>query len=157
MATKPEILPMDCRRYFMMPQGPEDGGYYVYGKPSDGVYQYAHSRTITALLQIAWEWQGLDNRRIGVGDISLADGAASTMHGTHRSGLEIDVRPIRKDGEEVPVLWTQHSYDHEATNKLIELFYTYAPVDYILFNDPDIPRVKPHKKHDDHFHVKLRG
>lgn len=76
---------------------------------------------------------------------------------THRSGLEVDIRPMRKDGVEVPVLWTQRAYDQEATSKLIELFYTYAPVDFILFNDPDLPRVKAHKKHDDHFHVTLRG
>lgn len=157
MATAPDILPMDCRRYFMLPQGPEDGGYYVYGRPSNGVYQYAQSRMMTVLLQIAWEWQGLDKRRMGVGDISLADGVASNMHSTHKSGLEVDIRPLRKDGAEAPVRWDQQGYDHDATAALIDLFFIFAPVDFILFNDPHIPGVKPFRHHDDHFHVQLRG
>lgn len=157
MATAPEILPMDSRRYFMLPQAPEDGGYYVYGRPSNGVYQYAHARTMTALLQIAWDWQQIDNRRFGVGDISLADGVGSRLHTTHKSGLEVDIRPLRTDGAEVPVRWQQQGYDHAATAMLIEMFYDCAPVEYILFNDPNIPRVKQFKGHDDHFHVQLRG
>lgn len=157
MASKPDILPMDCRRYFMLPQGPEDGGYYVYGDPGRGVYQYAHSKMIVALLQIAWEWQSMDARRFGVGDISLADGVKSKLHATHSTGLEVDIRPLRKDGAEVGVLWYQQGYDHDATNKLIELFYTYAPVDYVLFNDPEIFRTKPARNHDNHFHVKMRA
>jgi hypothetical protein len=50
-----------------------------------------------------------------------------------------------------------HEYDHAATARLIELFRTFAPVAVILFNDPDIPFVQHFPRHNDHFHVKMRG
>ena len=69
----------------------------------------------------------------------------------------MDVRPLRKDGRQVAVTWSQIEYDKEATAKLIDLFRTYAPVARIYFNGPDIPFVTKMIKHDNHFHVKLRG
>lgn len=155
-------VPMqDSRRFFILPQSPADSGYYVYGnlhgKPANGAYQYAHPVMMTALLRIALEWQMIDNRRFGIGDISLADGVKTPDHGGHRSGLDVDVRPLRKDGREEPVTWRDHEYDHKATWTLIHLFHLFAPVVNVIFNDPDIPGLLKLPKHDDHFHVKLRG
>ena len=31
-----ELQPQDSRHYFMLPQAPEDAGYYVYGTPAGG-------------------------------------------------------------------------------------------------------------------------
>lgn len=67
------------------------------------------------------------------------------------------VRPVRKDGLEEPVEWSQPQYDKAATAKLIELFRTFSPVKFILFNDASIAFVKPAGRHDDHFHVALIG
>lgn len=151
----------DSRSYFMLPQAPEDSGYYVYGrlnkKPSLGAYQYAHPTMMTTILRVAREWQVIDKRRFGVGDISLAGGVPHKDHGSHLSGLEVDVRPVRKDGLHEPVTWRDKQYDREATAKLIELFRIYAPVVLVLFNDTEIPFVRTAIHHDDHFHVKLRG
>lgn len=69
----------------------------------------------------------------------------------------MDVRPLRKDGLHLPVTWHQKEYDHNATLRLVELFRTFAPVELIYFNGPDIPFVIKKVKHDNHFHVKLRG
>lgn len=151
----------DSRGFYMLPQAPTDSGYYVYGKlygrPARGAYQYAHPIMMTAILRVAWQWQAVDARRIGIGDISLAGGSKPPDHASHRSGLEVDVRPLRKDGLELPVSWFDAQYDKTGTAKLIELFRTLAPVVTILFNGPDIPFVKKAPRHDDHFHVKLRG
>lgn len=156
-----EIQPKDSRAYFMLPQAPEDAGYYVYGKidgrPSHGAFQYAPPSMMTAILRVEREWQALDNRKFGVGDISLAGGPANKDHKTHRTGLEVDVRPLRKDGLHFPVTWDQEEYDHDATLRLVELFRTFVPVELIYFNGPDIPFVIKKVKHDNHFHVKLRG
>jgi hypothetical protein len=73
------------------------------------------------------------------------------------SGLEVDVRPLRKDGLEAPVRWFDPEYDHDATAALIEVFRFHAPVVLIYFNGPEIQFVTRMAKHDDHFHVKLRG
>jgi penicillin-insensitive murein DD-endopeptidase len=152
---------LDSRRFFMLPQAPMDSGYYVYGKlygkPARGAYQYAHPVMMTAILRVALEWQAIDRRRIGVGDISLAGGPKPPDHDSHRSGLEVDIRPLRTDGREEAVTWRDRQYDKEGTIKLIELLRTYAPVEKILFNGPDVPFVLKWHDHDDHLHVKLRG
>lgn len=79
------------------------------------------------------------------------------MQTPHRSGLEVDIRPMRKDGAEKPVFWWDAAYDKAGTIKLIELFRACAPVVEVLFNWPDVPFVKTCLGHDHHFHVKLRG
>jgi murein endopeptidase len=58
---------------------------------------------MTAILRVALEWQAVDKRRIGIGDISLAGGVQTPDHASHITGLEVDVRPLRKDGLEEPV------------------------------------------------------
>jgi penicillin-insensitive murein endopeptidase len=157
-----QLQPKDSRKYFMLPQAPQDAGYYVYGllngRPSDGEYQYAHPSMMTAILRVEREWQAIDDRRFGVGDISLAGGIQTPDHQTHRKGLEVDVRPLRKDGREEGVRWTDTKhYDKDGTAILIGLFRIFAPVVLIYFNDPLVPGVSKMVKHDDHFHVLLRG
>lgn len=156
-----QMQPKDSRSYFMLPQAPEDAGYYTYGtlngKPAKGASHYAHPSMITAILRVEREWQLLDNRKFGVGDISLAGGPDHPDHATHTLGFEVDIRPIRKDGKHVPVTIHDHqAYDFEATAKLIGLFHIYANVMVTYFNDLRIPFVKKAKFHDNHFHVSLR-
>ncbi|TFW35555.1 penicillin-insensitive murein endopeptidase [Massilia horti] len=151
----------DKRHFFMLPQAPAESGYYTYGKlygePAMGAYQYAHPIMMSTILRVALEWQAIDRRRIGIGDISLPDGRETPDHGGHKTGLDVDVRPLRKDGLEQRVTWNDPQYDHEATRKLIHLFRTLAPVKFVVFNDPRVPFVARADKHDDHFHVTLRG
>lgn len=163
MSEQPDPLrpTQDSRGFFMLPQAPMDSGYYTYGmmdkKPDRGGYQYAHPAMMSAILRVALEWQAIDKRRFGVGNISRADGRDDDEHNSHINGLQVDVRPVRKDGLELPVTWRDRQYDGDATAKLIELFRTFAPVKLVLFNDTNIPFVRIAKKHDDHFHVALIG
>jgi penicillin-insensitive murein endopeptidase len=152
-----EVQPKDSRAYFVLPQAPEDAGYYVYGTPANGGGQYAHSVMMTSILMVEREWQAIDHRKFGIGNISLAGGADFAKHSTHKSGLEVDVRPLRKDGAQVPVAWYQTGYDRDATAKLIALFRAFAPVVLVYFNDTHIPHVTSLIDHDNHFHVKLRA
>jgi hypothetical protein len=78
-------------------------------------------------------------------------------HATHRSGLEVDVRPVRKDGQRLPCSIYDAQYDKAATVKLIDLFRKYAQLKVVLFNDLSIPHVLRAKGHHDHFHVQLIG
>ena len=153
--------PEDSRHFFMLPQAPVDSGYYVYGelhkKPARGAYQYASPLMMTAILRVAFERQAIDKRRFGVGDISIAGGVATPDHRSHKNGLQVDIRPLRKDGLEEGVIWSDPQYDKEGTKRLIEMFRTFAPVVQIFFNDPNIPFVKKMRNHDNHFHVELRG
>lgn len=145
----------DSRKFFMLPQGYEGGGYYTYGTPDQGRSQYAHPRLITLIGLVAAAWAAIDERKFGIGNISLADGAKHPDHMTHRSGLEVDVRPVRKDGRRLPCSIHDAQYDRAATAKLIDLFRRNAVLKVVLFNDLLIPHVTPAKRHSDHFHVQL--
>jgi len=152
----------DSRGFFMLPRSLGESGYYTYGlmdkKPDRGGYQYPHPIMMQAILRVALEWQAVDKRRIGIGNISRADAFDDEDHGQHRDGLQVDIRPVRKDGLEIPVVWQDaRHYDKEATAKVIELFRTFAPVKRVRFNDTSIPFVKWTAGHDDHFHVELIG
>jgi hypothetical protein len=151
----------DSRGFFMLPQAPAESGYYTYGKlygqPAKGAYQYPHPLMMSAILRVALEWQAIDRRRMGIGDISLPDGKKTPDHGGHRTGLDVDVRPLRTDGLEQAVTWRDPHYDPEATRRLIDLFRALTPVKFIIFNDPRIPFCARADKHDDHFHVTLLG
>lgn len=165
-----EFHPKDTRGYFMLPQAPEGSGYYVYGNiggvPGTGHRaQYAHPSLMTLLLCIEREWQAIDDRKFGVGNISIDGGGEYDGHATHRKGLEVDIRPVRKDkltGQAARLTRFDDVYDREATIKLIRLFAWQVTVRLIYFNDEQVQksiggsRVRFAPRHDDHFHVELR-
>ena len=155
----PETQAQDSRGYFMLPQAPEDAGYYVYGTPGAGAFQYAHPAMIKLIMCVEREWSTIDNRKFGVGNISLAGGLANKDHATHVDGLQVDVRPLRKDGHHASVNWHQtEQYDRNATGILIGLFFAHPFVKKILFNDSSVyPGVKQWIHHDDHFHVGIQA
>jgi penicillin-insensitive murein endopeptidase len=152
-----EVQPKDSRGYFMLPQAPEDAGYYVYGTPEAGAGQYAHPCMMTVLLFVEREWQAGDHRKFGIGNISLAGGGRFKPHDSHKDGLQVDVRPLRTDGARVPVNYFQASYDKHGTARLISLFQAHPAVLKVYFNDLGISGVLPLKNHDNHFHVAMRG
>lgn len=150
------IQPYDSRGFVMIPQAPEDAGYYVYGDPGAGVNQFVHPKMLTLILAVEREWQAIDYRKFGVGDISAAGGPKMSGHDSHRSGVEVDIRPIRKDGRQVGCTYRDGLYDRTATERLITLFRNCAASPLLIFfNDVKIPGVKPLAKHDNHFHVQF--
>lgn len=94
-------------------------------------------------------------RGFGIGNVSLADGAPFPPHRSHRSGLQVDIRPIRKDWKREPVRYTDSGYDRLATMKLVNLIWQTGMVARIAFNDVSIPRVERMAGHDDHLHVEV--
>ncbi|MES2128373.1 MAG: penicillin-insensitive murein endopeptidase [Pseudomonadota bacterium] len=151
-----QIAPQDNRSYFVLPQAYEGGGYYTYGLPGSGRSQYAHPALISLLMQVATRWCGMEQRKFGVGDISLANGIPHPDHRSHRNGLQVDIRPLRKDGKELACSRLSAEYDRDGTAKLIGLFGAIDQVQRIFFNDHSISGVRPYARHDDHFHVEVR-
>lgn len=152
-----EDLPStDTRGFQMLPQGLEQVGYYTYGTPGGGAAQFAHPRLLSLLYRIESLWQAEDDRKLGIGNISQAGGTKMKDHRSHRSGLEVDVRPLRRDGENMRVTRFDKLYDRDATAKLIGLFLDSGEVDVVYFNDLRIRSVKFLMGHDDHFHVTVR-
>lgn len=162
------IQPKDRRGYFMLPQAPEDAGYYVYGNlghvPGTGhLAQYAHPELLSLIFYVEREWQALCDRKFGIGNISIDGGFPYDDHATHRSGLEMDCRPVRNDsvtGPAAHVSYRDPVYDQAATIKLIRLFAQRPEVKIIYFNDVAVQkavgaRVTSCAGHNDHFHVGL--
>ena len=105
----------DSRGFPMLPQGFEGGGYYTYGRPGSGLFQYAHPRMMTLLIQVACEWCAVDPRKFGVGNISLAGGRGNNGHRSHRNGRQVDIRVLRTDGLHIPCTRLDSAYDRRAT------------------------------------------
>ncbi|MCS0589051.1 type VI secretion system tube protein TssD [Massilia norwichensis] len=98
-----------------------------------------------------------DGKPIKYYEVELENVLISNMdHRSHINGLQVDVRPLRKDGLHLPVTWKQIEYDGEATAKLIEIFFTHPFVKQVLFNDARIPGVRHWDRHDDHFYVAIK-
>lgn len=102
MSTGVPIQPKESRGYYMLPQAPEDAGYYVYGTlhnvPGTGqLAQYAHPNLLTVIFQIERQWRAICDRKFGIGNISIDGGLAYDNHKSHQKGIEMDCRPVRKD------------------------------------------------------------
>ncbi|MBP1205238.1 murein endopeptidase [Duganella sp. 1411] len=161
------IQPKDSRGYFMLPQAPEDAGYYVYGNvgnvPNTGhLAQYAHPDLLSVIFYIEREWQAICDRKFGIGNISIDGGIPYDGHNTHLRGIEVDCRPVRKDkltGPDARVSYFDAVYDRGATIKLLRLFAQHPEVKTIYFNDAEVQkaigRVTSCAGHNDHFHVEL--
>lgn len=84
-------------------------------------------------------------------------------HNTHMKGIEMDIRPVRKDklvGQAARCSYRDAVYDQAATIKLVSLFLQHPLVKLIYFNDAKVrevcgPLVKPWRDHDDHLHIGL--
>lgn len=102
--------------------------------------QYAHRNLLSLIFYVEREWQAIDDRKFGIGNISLAEGR-KYEHSTHQKGIEMDIRPIRKDklvGQAARVSRFDAVYDHEATIKLVRLFLRLPMVRTVYFNDAKV-------------------
>jgi hypothetical protein len=97
----------------------------------------------------------------GLGDASLEHGSDIAGHSYHERGLELDLRPIRRDRLQCRwgTSWRWTSYDRTATRVLIRALRVAAPghVRVIYFNDPVFIReglTRWFTGHDDHLHVR---
>src|ERR1700733_4282955 len=83
-------------------------GYYIYSPSSR---QFGTADTVSMLLEIARQqhWN-LPAAPIGIGDLSLEDGAYMPPHHAHRHGRNVDLRPFRKDHHKLPTTIHDRSY-----------------------------------------------
>ncbi|MER5941467.1 penicillin-insensitive murein endopeptidase [Streptomyces sp. NPDC001928] len=135
-------------------QGP---GFYADG-PRER--HFARPETVRALLATALGWHDArpGGPRIGFREISVRGGGPVTGHGSHRLGLDVDIRPVRADGKEAPALWNQPGYSQSLTQELVDRLHGNGvlPVHFILFNDPHVRGVRKWDGHDNHLHVRFR-
>lgn len=146
----------DDRGFFALPPAAEGSAYYRYGTPGNGAGQFSHPQMLNFIFMLAFHWGGKDDRKIGIGNVSLKNGQAFPPHRSHRSGLDVDMRPMRLDGKELPVSMNSREYDRAGTSKLVEAIWQTGMVSFVGFNDIMIPRVKTLPGHHDHLHITLK-
>ena len=127
------------------------------GIPQDAGRVWGHPQVIQALISIGsmWYQSHPSGPRIQIGDISFANGAVMAPHSSHRKGLDVDLRPVRNDGGELPVSFTDQKYSRALTQELVNLIRgnKVLSVRSILFNDPNVNGVTYWSGHNDHLHV----
>ena len=130
-------------------------GLYTFHRTANS--HWGKEETITALLRIG-HILGQQFSAFGVGHISKKDGSVFKPHASHRKGIDVDIRPLRKDGLPRPVTIYQAQYDREATCQLLELIRAQSKVKTILFNDPVLIKeglCRKYAGHDNHLHVRF--
>jgi hypothetical protein len=138
---------------------PEGPGFVAYAvrRPH---HRFGCPETVRALQHVAARWRSAHpaGPRIGVGDLSLRGGGPIWGHCSHQCGIDVDLRPLRRDGIEGGVRWDSPAYSAELTGELVGLLHRndVLPVEFVLFNDRDLPGVRPYRNHDDHLHVRFR-
>jgi hypothetical protein len=140
-------------------------GYYSYAKGAHR--QFGTPLTIKTLEQVAGIFfmkmgynqpaipGNLPYREVGIGDISFAKGGPMNPHSEHRWGTDVDLRPLRKDGQRLPVAIGDRQYDREATRVLVEALLSHYNVVRVRFNDTKIKGVTWTPMHDNHLHVDM--
>jgi len=120
---------------------------------------------IECLQNVGLVFNALTGSEFGVGDISKQGGGKFPPHKSHQKGIDVDVRPIRKDCARKGVKVGDKQYDRERTLLLVLLFYILCDVDVIGFQDATLEKeveqyigdvVRAWKGHADHLHVRLK-
>jgi peptidoglycan hydrolase-like protein with peptidoglycan-binding domain len=99
--------------------------------------------------------------RVAIGDVGFEHGGRIPGHSSHRYGLDVDVRPMRKDARQCTFggSYRLSTYDRAATRDLIRAVRESAPghVKLIFFNDPVLIKeglTRWFTGHDDHLHIR---
>ncbi|MBI4575820.1 MAG: penicillin-insensitive murein endopeptidase [Planctomycetes bacterium] len=129
-------------------------GFYTYSPAGN---RWGTPRLVYGLERIGRRWATRRGPRLGVGDVSYARGGPMAGHASHRLGVDVDVRPVRGDGQEAPVTIGQGAYSRARTQGLLDLVVAELPVTMIFFNDRQTRHTQPWPNHDNHFHVRIRG
>jgi len=139
---------------------PINGPGFVTNNRGNNQFQFGQQSTIDAAIRVAASWnEKHSNRPFSIGQISKKGGGPMPPHKSHQLGVDVDVRPMRKDGENAPVTITDSQFDRELTTELIKLWWRLAPTQAVFFNDQSVIDAGLSRfvnGHHNHFHVRLR-
>lgn len=123
-----------------------------------GDSHWGKKEVIEALLRIGALWAATKKTPISVGQISRRNGGPFPPHLSHKLGVDVDIRPMRLDGRNLPVSVTDKAYAADATRVLVYMVRENAKVKLILFNDPALVKAGLTRKyagHSNHIHVRF--
>lgn len=147
-------------------------GYYHYpGDDPTDTDDWGVLHLIDMIEGASRDWYGSDYcpPRIGVGDLSKGDAGTQEFggnwlpdHTCHQNGLEVDIRYVRNDGQDLGLnIYTQSSlYDQDATIRMMNLLCWNANVAEIIVGQHawitgEVITVDTTTEHDNHCHVRI--
>jgi hypothetical protein len=110
------------------------------------------------LIKIAGLWHELHpDHPISIGQISHKHGGSfEPQHHQHQHGVEADMRPLSKSGEDLKLTFNSAQYSRDLTREFVKLLRANARMHRVFFNDPQLiaESLTSHaKKHDNHLHL----
>lgn len=134
-------------------------GWTTFHRGQHGENQYGTEQTIGKVLKVAYYWYLLHpDRPIQVGHISKQQGGPFPPHDTHAHGLDVDIRPMRDDGLNLPVSVFESAYSWLLTQELLRLLDKVGKPRLVLFNGPESLNSGlsyPGPRHHDHVHIRF--
>lgn len=133
-------------------------GFVAYNREARGD-QFGTKETILKAQEIAKEWYKLHPEAlIQYGDISYLYGGDTPDHATHEKGLDIDLRPFRKDAKLLGVTYQDSNYSQSLTREFLKMIK--GKVRGVYFNDPILIKEKlcSHSAgHQNHLHIMMQS
>ncbi|ABX07821.1 Peptidoglycan-binding domain 1 protein (plasmid) [Herpetosiphon aurantiacus DSM 785] len=130
----------------------------------NGSANWGVAATIAQLEAATRDFAATGNGKVPLGDISFEHGGDIPGHGSHETGLDVDVWPIRTDTRQCTgarITWRSSTYDRAATRTLVKAIRAAAPgqIALIYFNDPvliDEGLTSAYPNHDNHLHIRYK-
>ena len=127
-------------------------GFVTYNR--DGNDQFGTEDTISRMMNYFQEFHASTGRMVEAGNISRFCGGRHRPHQSHRNGQQVDIRPLRNDGQTgAPLTFRSNGYSRQATQQFVDLVRADSPGVAILFNDPQVSGVRRFSGHDNHLHI----
>ena len=110
------------------------------------------------LIKIAGLWHDLHpDRPISIGQLSHKGGGSFfPPHHQHKLGIEADMRPLSKDGQDLHLTFSSAEYSRDLTREFVKLLRSNASMHRVFFNDPTLiaESLTSHAEgHNDHLHL----
>ena len=109
------------------------------------------------LIKIAGMWHDVHaDHPISIGQISHRGGGEFPPHHQHKFGVEADMRPLSKSGEDLHLTFESAEYSRDLTREFVKFLKSNAKMHKIFFNDPTLiaESLTSHAAgHDNHLHL----
>lgn len=132
-------------------------GHGLYVKATGSSSLFGTPKTLASLEKLARKVAEKLGANVGIVDISLESGGKHPDHRSHRRGVDVDLRPLRKDRQNLGVDISSPAYSHDLTKAMVGYLLEDSNVQIILFNDRQINGVTWAAGHGNHLHVRFKG
>ena len=109
------------------------------------------------LIKIAGSWHDLHpDHPISIGQISRKGGGKMPPHKQHQHGVEADMRPFSKSGEDLQLTFNSAQYSRDLTREFVKFLRANARMHRVFFNDPQLIAASLTSYadgHDNHLHL----